>query len=118
MAAGLPLELGQPEGESDVIGTVKPAYRFEDSASEPSMTRRIGGERRSKIRPGEIAGGRTQRHKAAIANRVRIAVPPMGGPRAPIRFPNAGNRAPEVIMIFGFPNRYGSVPHRDVYQGQ
>src|SRR5947208_7576939 len=104
MIAGLYIELVRHERESDVIGTVKPAHRFEDSASEPIVTRRIGGERPSKIRPGEIAGGRSQRHKAAIANRVRIAVPPMGGPRAPIRFSNAGNRAPEVVMIFGFPN--------------
>src|SRR5205814_5244707 len=118
MVAGLPIELVGNERERDVIGAVKPAHRFEDSASEPSVTRRIGGERRSKIRPGEIAGGRAQRLKAAIANRVRIAVPPMGGPRAPIRFSNASNRAPEVVMIFGFPNRHRSVPHRDVYQGQ
>src|SRR5437763_2472253 len=118
MIAGLSIELVGHERESDVIGTVKPAHRFEDSASEPSVTRRIGRERRSKILPGEIAGGRAQRRKAAIANRVRIALPPMRGSRARIRFPNAGNRAPEVVMIFGFPNRHGSVPHRDVYQGQ
>ena len=42
----------------------------------------------------------------------------MCGPRAPIGFTNAGDWAPEIIMVFRFPNGRSGVRHGNVYQGQ
>ena len=58
VVAGLSIELVGNKRELDVIGAVKPAHRLEERSSEPSMTGWISGERRSKVRPVEIAGRR------------------------------------------------------------
>ena len=50
VVAGLPIELVGNEREGDVIGAIKAAHHLEERPSEPGMTGRIGGERRSKIR--------------------------------------------------------------------
>src|SRR5437667_6405100 len=58
VVAGLSVEFVGNERKRDIIGAVKPAHNFEERPSESSMTRRISGERRRKIRASEIAGGR------------------------------------------------------------
>src|SRR6266853_859625 len=56
--SALAVQLVGNKRERDVIGAVKPAHRLEERPSEPSMTGWISGERRSKVRPVEIAGRR------------------------------------------------------------
>src|SRR6266481_2591156 len=58
VVASLPVELVGNERERDVIGAVEAAHDLEECPSKSGMTRRVCGERRSKVRPVEIAGRR------------------------------------------------------------
>jgi hypothetical protein len=57
---GHPVELIGYEGKTNAIGSIEVPQRLEQRASETSMTRRVCRERRSEIRPGEIACRRAE----------------------------------------------------------
>ena len=51
------------EGERMLVGAIKASQNFKERPAEGGMTRRIGGERRCKVGPTEVAGLAAQRAK-------------------------------------------------------
>src|ERR1700758_3691290 len=51
-----------------------------------------------------------------MAMRIRLAIAQARRPWAGIRFATGEKRAPEIIIIFRFPNSHAGIGHGDVYQ--
>src|SRR6202040_2520084 len=90
--------------EGNVVPEVEAAQNLEQRAAESSVTRRISGERRREVWPGQIAGWRAQRYEAWISDRCRIAIPWQRLRRVGIGLANAGNRPPVLVEVFRLPD--------------
>ena len=62
---------------------------------------------------------------AGAPNGLKLVSPTVSGLPSPsqvgpsrIRFANAGNRTPEIVVVFRFPNGHSGIGHADVYQGE
>src|SRR5207248_1747074 len=110
------IEFIRDKGESNVIGSVEATDRFEERASDSSMSRRISREGRGKIRPHQIARWGSQGNKGRIANDGIVPVTRASWPRSGIGFANRSNRPPKIVVVFGFPDAHGGVRHCDIDQ--
>ena len=106
------------EGEFNLIGAEETAQRLEQRSAEGRVARGIRRERRGEVRADEIAGRRAQGRKGQIANGVGIAIACTGGTGARVRLADAGDRTPEIPIVFRFPRAHAGISHRDIHQHQ
>src|SRR5258706_13394163 len=66
------VELVRHKGECDIVAPVEAAQDLEKSSPKPCVSGRVCRKGRRKVRPGKIAGRRTQRHERGIANGRRV----------------------------------------------
>src|SRR3954469_17626420 len=111
-----PVEFVRGKSERDIICVVETAEDLEKRATEAAVTRRVGREGWGEIRAGQVTGWRTERIKARIAQGGGVAVAETRWAGAGIRFTNAGNRAPILVMEFRLPDGDAGIGEGNVNQ--
>src|SRR5256714_11851188 len=91
------------KGEGNVVAEVEAAQNLEQRAAESSVTRRIGGERRREVWPGQIASRSAQRPEAWISDRRGVAIPPQRQRPGRLRLPHGRYRAAGLVEIPSLP---------------
>src|SRR5882724_93309 len=104
----LAVELVRHEREANAVGPVEVAQDLEERPAEARMAGGVGRERWGEVGSVEVARGRAERRVRGIGCRPRIAV----------GLANAGDRAPEHVVVLRLPDRDPGVGHRHVDQGQ
>src|SRR5438552_14910459 len=104
------------KGKGDVVGPVEVAQDLEERTPEPGVPGRVARKGRSEVRTVEVAGGSAERREGRLTNCSRVAIAGPGRTRSRVRFPDASDGPPELVIVFGVPDRYPGVSQGDVDQ--
>lgn len=82
------------------------------------MSRRIGGEGRSKVGPCKVACWRSEGCEVGIPDGGGIAVAEAGGAGSRVRFTDAGDGAPKLVLVLLIPAGNACIGQCHINEGQ